>query len=122
MFFRLAALAAALLLSGLAARAECHSHFHGKAGTRSDGLVTGIRPGEPCTIPVYLGGSGRMSLAGTTIVRPPKNGTLRVEGASLIYTAKAGFTGQDRFFVRFPMQNEAGERRKGVGIRFLVRG
>jgi hypothetical protein len=109
----------AVLTTG--ANASCNSHFSGLQGTRSDGLVTGVKVGEPCTISVYLGGSGRTSLAGTNIVRPPKHGTLAVMGSSLVYTPSGSFTGRDAFFVRFPMQNEAGERRKGVGIRFAVR-
>jgi hypothetical protein len=109
----------ALLTTG--AQATCNSHFSGLQGTRTDGLVTGVKVGEPCTISVYLGGSGRTSLAGVNVVRAPKHGSLAVQGTSLVYTPRASFQGRDAFFVRFPMQNEAGERRKGVGIRFAVR-
>lgn len=101
--------------------ATCNSHFRGQGGTRSEGLVTGVAVGQPCTIPVYLGGSGRTSIAGVVIVRPPKFGSLAAQGSSLIYTPKAGFTGRDSFFVRFPFQDEHGKRKKGAGIRFLVR-
>jgi hypothetical protein len=103
------------------AQATCNAHFHGQAGTRSDGLVTGVRIGEPCTISVYLGGSGQTSIAGVQIVRPPKHGALVVQGSALIYTPRASFAGKDSFFVRFPMQNQMGERRKGAGIRFAVK-
>ena len=108
------------LMSAQSAWAECQAHFHGRAGTRSDGTVSGVRVGEPCTIPVYLGGKGRGGLAGINIIRAPKHGTLRAEGASLIYTPRSSFAGKDMFFVRFPMQNEMGKRRKGAGIRFEV--
>lgn len=111
-----------LMLLTIGAGATCSAHFLGKAGTRSDGQVTGVKPGEPCTIPVYLGGSGRGGMAGINIVRPPKYGTLVVSGASLVYTPRASFSGKDSFFVRFPMLNEAGERRKGAAIRFAVTG
>ncbi|MCU0820587.1 MAG: hypothetical protein MUF11_15025 [Beijerinckiaceae bacterium] len=103
------------------AQATCNAHFHGQAGTRSDGLVTGVRAGEPCTIPVYLSGTGHTSMAGIEIVRPPKHGSLVVQGSALIYTPRSSFAGKDSFFVRFPMQNQAGERRKGAGIRFAVK-
>jgi hypothetical protein len=103
-----------------AAQATCNSHFNGQQGTRSDGLVTGVKIGEPCMISVYLGGSGRTSISAVNIVRPPKHGALSVQGTSLVYTPRASFQGKDSFFVRFPMQNEAGDRRKGVGIRFAV--
>ena len=111
------------MLAGLPglAQATCNAHFHGQSGTRSDGLVTGVRPGEPCTISVYLGGSGRTSMAGIQIVRPPNHGSLVVQGSALVYTPRTSFAGKDSFFVRFPMQNQAGERRKGAGIRFAVR-
>lgn len=103
------------------AQATCNAHFHGQAGTRSDGLVTGVRVGEPCTISVYLGGSGSITMAGVEIVRQPKHGSLVAQGSALIYTPRASFAGTDSFFVRFPMQNQAGERRKPAGIRFAVK-
>ncbi|KAF0227938.1 MAG: hypothetical protein FD175_2332 [Beijerinckiaceae bacterium] len=102
--------------------AECKAHFHGRQRELSTGLVTGVEKGAPCTISVYLSGSGRTSLAGVIIVRPPQHGSLTVEGASLIYTPNRNFAGTDAFFVRFPMKNEAGERRKGAGIKFKVTG
>ncbi|MFM8748622.1 hypothetical protein [Rhabdaerophilum sp.] len=119
---RLISLAGLMLLGSLgAAQADCVAHFHGQAGTRSDGLVTGVRVGEPCTISVYLGGSGRVSMSGIQVVRPPKHGALAVQGSALIYTPRQSFQGKDSFFVRFPMQNDTGAKRKGAGIRFAVR-
>lgn len=114
-----------LVLSG-ASLADCRVHYQGRQGERSDGTIANAKAGQPCHIPVYLGGPGMRAsgtqLAGITIVRPPKHGKLRTEGASFTYTPSASFPGKDSFFVRFPMQTPEGKRRKGAGVRFAVSG
>ena len=101
------------------AQADCVARFQGKPGTRSDGIIAGAKVGTPCTVSIYTSGP-RVAINSIEIVRPPKRGSLRVEGASLIYTAGSAFNGNDSFFIKFRVEGGDGAPRRPARIRYAV--
>ncbi len=103
------------------AAADCVAHGQGKPGTRSQWDVSGVKPGQPCTISLYTSGP-RVAFKSLELVRPPRFGSVRFEGASIIYIPSASFKGKDSFFVKHHVEGSDGGRRQPSRMRFAVTG
>jgi hypothetical protein len=111
----------AVFILSLPASADCIAHGQGKPGTRSEWEVSGVKQGMPCRISLYSSGP-RIAFRNLEIVRTPKHGTVRVEGASLVYTPSARFAGKDTFFVKHHVEGSDGSKRRPSRMRFAVSG
>jgi hypothetical protein len=118
-----AVLVAAIALLGLssASLADCVAQGQGRPGTRTEWGLSGVKPGKPCTISLYTSGP-RVAFKSLELVRPPRFGSVRFEGASIIYTPSASFKGRDSFFVKQHVEGTDGGRRQPSRMRFAVTG
>lgn len=115
------AIVIAVIGFGSTAYADCVGHGRGRPGMRTEWDVSGVKPGQPCMIPLYTSGP-RVAFKSLELVRPPKFGSVRFEGASIIYTPSPAFKGKDSFFVKHHVEGADGTGRKPSRLRISVTG